>query len=296
MFFILLNIFINLSLAKTSLLVISDLNGSYGSTEYSKDVHRAVEFIVQEKPDLVISTGDMIAGQKSGLDYLAMWNAFHQTVTLPLTQNNIALAVTPGNHDASAYTTFSLERTIYQQQWLDYRPAIDMLDDMHYPLYYAFSKNNILFISLDATMTNALDNQQMQWLEKVLDRHQSYITKIIFGHMPLFPVAQNREADYLADKSLHALFKKYHISLYLSGHHHAFYPGVENSIHQVSQACLGGGARKLIGDHVVAKKSITRIEINQNGSIKVDAFLAPDFKHVLDQNSLPEKIGNLIRF
>ena len=44
--------------------VISDLNGSYGSTAYAKEVARAVERIIDLRPDLVISTGDMVAGQR----------------------------------------------------------------------------------------------------------------------------------------------------------------------------------------------------------------------------------------
>jgi len=42
--------------------VISDMNGSYGSTEYESTVDGAVRRIVALKPNLVISTGDMVAG------------------------------------------------------------------------------------------------------------------------------------------------------------------------------------------------------------------------------------------
>ncbi|MBL9057575.1 MAG: hypothetical protein JNJ84_15015, partial [Rhodobacteraceae bacterium] len=44
--------------------VISDLNGSYGSTDYGQPVSGAVARIIALKPDLVISTGDMVAGQR----------------------------------------------------------------------------------------------------------------------------------------------------------------------------------------------------------------------------------------
>ena len=45
-------------------VVISDLNGSYGSTSYSKRIPVAIQRIIALKPDLVISTGDMVAGQR----------------------------------------------------------------------------------------------------------------------------------------------------------------------------------------------------------------------------------------
>lgn len=46
------------------IVVISDINGSYGSTEYNPRVKQAVERIQDMQPDLVISAGDMVAGQK----------------------------------------------------------------------------------------------------------------------------------------------------------------------------------------------------------------------------------------
>ena len=97
--------------------VISDLNGSYGSTRYSPRVAAAVDRIIALAPDLVISTGDMVAGQRrpvlSEPEVRAMWEAFHAEVTEPLNRVGIPLVVTPGNHDASAYGGFEAERAIF---------------------------------------------------------------------------------------------------------------------------------------------------------------------------------------
>ena len=46
-------------------IVIADLNSSYGSTDYRADVHRAVDEIIARRPDVVLTTGDMVAGQRS---------------------------------------------------------------------------------------------------------------------------------------------------------------------------------------------------------------------------------------
>ena len=63
-------------------VVISDLNGSYGSTTYAPRVDEAVRAIMALKPDLVISTGDMVAGQRrphlSESEVRAMWDVFHR--------------------------------------------------------------------------------------------------------------------------------------------------------------------------------------------------------------------------
>ena len=97
--------------------VISDLNGSYGSTRYSARVAAAIERVIALEPDLVISTGDMVAGQRRPVlterEVRAMWAAFHAEVTEPLSRAGIPLAVTPGNHDASAYGGFEQERDLF---------------------------------------------------------------------------------------------------------------------------------------------------------------------------------------
>lgn len=66
--------------------VISDLNPSYGKTRYSPNVDAAITRIIALKPDLVISTGDMVAGQRPRHYFKrrqleAMWEAFHQHVS-----------------------------------------------------------------------------------------------------------------------------------------------------------------------------------------------------------------------
>ena len=48
----------------TCVVVVSDLNESYGSTRYSPEVDDAVRQTIELAPVLVISTGDMVAGQR----------------------------------------------------------------------------------------------------------------------------------------------------------------------------------------------------------------------------------------
>jgi len=135
--------------------VVSDLNGSYGSTRYDASVDAAVKRIVALRPDLVISTGDMVGGQRkphlSQPEVEAMWRSFHAHVSDPIAAAGIPLAATPGNHDGSAYAGFETERRIYAEQWGARKPALRYIDDAHYPFYYAFAAGDGLFISLDAT-------------------------------------------------------------------------------------------------------------------------------------------------
>jgi len=284
------------AIADVRVAVISDLNGSYGSTRYRGDVDRAVQRIISLQPDLVISTGDMIAGQRSspllGQSQLKrMWEAFHSRVTIPLQNHTLPLAVTPGNHDASAYGDFHREREIYVDTWRHHKPSLHFIDDAHYPLYYAFEMKNVLFVSLDATVNGRLSPRQKTWLKELFDDYaQRYPQKILFSHLPLWPVAQKRENGAMFDEELEEILQENSVSLYLSGHHHAYFPGYKDGIRYVSQACLGAGPRKLIGDNTVSPRSITLIGIPDEGMPKVQALGGKDFDQPIDIHSLPEKI------
>jgi hypothetical protein len=274
--------------------VISDLNGSYGSTRYESSVDRAIGRIVELKPDLVISTGDMVAGQRkphlSGAEVEAMWRAFHAHVSEPLAAAGIPLAVTPGNHDGSAYGGFETERRIYADQWGARKPALHFLDDAHYPFYYAFAAGDTLFVSIDATTVGHLPRQQMDWLRGLLAEHGGgYRQRVAFSHVPLWPFAQQRERDFIGDPDLERLLRQANVGLYLSGHHHAFYPGHKDGVHYVSQSCLGAGPRKLIGTPERSSRSLTLIEI-ENGKLRLTAFGEPDFTRPIDWKTLPQRI------
>ena len=220
------------------IFVISDLNSSYGSTTYAPEVKKAVEYIVNQKPDIVISTGDHVAGQKRGLNYQAMWDSFHQIVTSPLSDASIPFLPSPGNHDASNGSSFKLERKIYRNNFKNTPSSIHFVDKSDYPIKYAFSLQKTLFISLDATNVY-LDQKQIAWLENILKNRHLYESVILYGHVPLFPVAKNRENDYLRNSNLFHLVKKYEVTMWISGHHHAYYPGQKEGIKFYSLNCLG---------------------------------------------------------
>lgn len=282
--------------ASLRVAVISDLNGAYGSTRYESSVDRGIERILELKPDLVISTGDMVAGQRrphlSRREVEAMWGAFLTRVSDPLEAAGIPLAVTPGNHDGSAYRGFETERRIYAEQWTARKPGLNFLDDSHYPFYYAFAAGETLFIALDATIIGHLPRDQMRWLRDLLREHGGeYRQRVAFSHLPLWPFAQGREREFIGDPGLERLLQQANVALYLSGHHHVFYPGHKDGIHYVSQACLGAGPRKLVGATQRSPRSFTLIEID-DGELHLSAFQSPDFRRPVDWQTLPERIGS----
>ena len=277
-------------------VVISDLNGSYGSTSYSDRVSAAIDWIIAERPDLVISTGDMVAGQRkphlTQLEIRAMWAAFHATVSDPLKAAGIPLAVTPGNHDASAYPGFETERRIYSEEWRSRRPSVTFIDDTNYPFFYAFEIDGVQFASLDATTLGPLSGDQNDRLRFIFRENGTTIT---FSHLPLFPFAIGREREIIGDLALEALYQEIGVDLHLSGHHHAFWPGWKDGVAYVSQACLGGGPRSLVGTKGKSPHALTLITIDETGSISIEARVAPDYRRSLDIQTLPDRIGDLIR-
>jgi 3',5'-cyclic AMP phosphodiesterase CpdA len=281
--------------APLEVVVVSDLNGPYGQIGLHPRVRQAVARIIEAKPDLVISTGDMIAGQQPHpkLDERQlrdMWVEFHRTVTEPLAAAGIPLAITPGNHDASAYAAYAHERAAYARAWADRRPSLDFVDAANYPFRYAFRLGGTQFVALDATRTGPLSDEQRTWLETLLDAAPAGETTVLFGHLPVWPVARGRETEYLDDPALRRLLAEREVEVYLSGHHHAFYAGTHAGTLHVSQPCLGSGPRRLIGGDGVSPRGFSRVTIGADG-VAVSALQAPDYRAPIDLAALPASVA-----
>jgi predicted MPP superfamily phosphohydrolase len=303
------------SLQDLRIVVISDLNERYGDTYHRETVHSAVARILQLEPDIVLVTGDMVAGQRAGLDYGAMWSAFHEAVSDPLSA--IPIAVAPGNHDASALSRYEEERAIYVETWrqrrpLDSYPGLQMVDGADYPLRYAFTLGPVLFIALDATHRSALEHRdQLDWLADRLRRvdRDRYPVVVLFAHFPLYPFAQDRERDYLlSDSAVRArvedLLAEHDVTLFLSGHHHSYYPGRRpdaglERLRLVGLGCLGGGPRALIGEEREidtddpTERSFVVIDVDDGEIVSLEAYRGPEFGPAdrIDRADLPPRIG-----
>ena len=115
-----------------------------------------------------------------------MRRAFHHAVTEPLAAAHIPFAVTPGNHDASAYDEFARERQTYGLQWANRTEGLEFVDRADYPYRYAFAVGRALFISLDGTRIGEFDPLQRTWLRELLrERGPEYQWRIVFSHVPM---------------------------------------------------------------------------------------------------------------
>lgn len=274
--------------------VISDLNSSYGSTDYRSGVYDAIQEIIRRRPDIVISAGDMVAGQRHGLDYRAMWQAFHHAVTRPLEQAGIPLLVTAGNHDGPRTPRYAYQREIYIDEWTQHRPKVSFVDDTHYPEFYSVAMGPVLFLAVDSSTVGALGKEQMQWLEEQLKHGQDFPVKIVFGHVPMWAVSRGREREIIGDDALEAMLERYGVDAFIAGHDHAYYPGVRGTIRYVSAPALGTGPRHLLAPRRNrSPRGFMEFYAGVNGGIyDLESWKVPDFTEIDARETLPPKVGS----
>lgn len=294
--------------------VVSDMNQGYGDLNYTPALKAAIAHIRQNGVSLVLSTGDMASGQKHGLNYAAMWNSFHNVTTRQLGQSAIPFLPSPGNHDASAEPSYANERQQYVTSWGQFplerfnggRAPEDQVQFLpgvaqNYPLNYAVTMGPALFIALDATVGGRLINNQMDWLESVLQRSGAYTVKMVFGHFPLFPITFDRANDYLAAGNpafatrMETMLERYQVDYFLSGHHHAYFPGRRTgSTRFVSVPLLGTGTRYLLTkDRTETKRSVQGflyLDFDAAGNHSLNALKAPSMTEYATA-SLPPAIS-----
>ncbi len=259
------------------LVVISDLNGAYGSTDYEPEVDKAIALLPVWQPDLVVCSGDMVAGQKSTLSenqLKAMWQAFDEHVAAPLRQANIPFGFTIGNHDASGARNsagnflFERERTIAANYWNEptHDPGIEFVERYEFPFYYSFKFNDIFFLVWDGSSATIPQNK-LDWVEQALEspEAQSAKLKILLGHLPLYAIAEgrNKPGEVMANADqLRAMLERHQVHTYISGHQHAYYPGHKGKLQLLHTGILGSGPRVFIGSKLPPQKALTVMDIN----------------------------------
>ncbi len=250
------------------ILVISDLNSSYGSTSYSEEVTSVIGQLDSIRPDIILCAGDMVAGQKKSLtedQVQAMWAGFEKNILVPVNRLQIPFGFTVGNHDASP--SFKLDRTLAENFWKERagQTNLEFVDSTHYPFYYSYRKDHVFFISWDAAGSQ-VPSEVYAWMGKQLKSKAARKAglRILLGHLPLYPIVEgkNRPGEIIAsaDAAL-AFMKNNHIDLYISGHQHAYFPAKKNGVRLLNAGAVGDGPRKLIGHPADPRKAFTIFEV-----------------------------------
>jgi hypothetical protein len=255
-------------------VVVSDLNSSYGSTEYEPQVHQAVRLIRELwRPDLVLAAGDLIAGQRPSLPderVRAMWSAFDSVVAAPLREAGIPFGFTVGNHDASAHPAHRRDRALAVEHWRSpaRHPGVAFVDSTHFPLYYTFRQGGLFVLVWDASAAGtAADPALLEWVRRQLASEPARTARhrLVLGHLPLYPVAEgrNRPGEVLQEPdSLRALLERHGVGSYVSGHHHAYYPGRRGALELLHAGALGQGPRPLLGSGRPPVQTVTLLDFH----------------------------------
>lgn len=278
--------------------VISDLNSSYGSTEYHADVYATLKELDSIKPDIILCGGDMIAGQKASIteeQTKAMWTSFDKIILKPIQQMKIPFGFTVGNHDASP--SYPQDRKLSKEFWLCQQQhlGLNFVDQTNFPFYFSYQQNDIFFISWDAAGSK-VNTEVFDWMKKQLQSKTAKKAKlrILLGHLPLYAIvtSKNKAGEVLADNENTAtFFKQNGIDLYISGHQHAYYPAFTDNLRLLNLGCIGEGPRPLLGDSKPATRAYTIIEIpekhTKNFSYKT---YIPNIKKSIELTHLPDSV------
>ena len=254
--------------------VISDLNGSYGTIGYGRPVLDAVAMIIAKKPDLVIVSGDMVAGQRRSpklttAELQQMWAGFERDVAGPLRAASIPVVAVAGNHDASAYPGYQAERSAFKAASASWKPELPFLDDREWPFVFATKIDDVLVIGLDVTVPGLPAPPQLDWLRDMLARQKGKNRAIlVVGHLPYAAITQGREGDIIGDPAFQDVLQTGDVTAYLSGHHHAFAVTTRGDVRHIAQGALGSGPRKRIGETTRAPQSFTWLVISDTGDIE----------------------------
>lgn len=269
-------------------VVMSDFNGPYGSTTYRAEVHALVRLVVEVlRPELVISAGDLVAGQRRGLtdeQLEAMWAGFHDAVVRPLREAGIPFLPAAGNHDASGYPAFASEREKYARVWQreGFRPAVQPVEvaGHAYPLAYGVVFKAVGVVVLDVTTVERLAEGKLDWVETMVGRlREAGASDIVASsHVPPYPVTVGRERETIAapdDDRMVELLARLRVRVWFTGHHHGYFkgrrPGAWGGLHLVSVNACGDGPRRLIGTETPQPQSLVVMDVEDGRIARVFA-------------------------
>jgi len=285
------------------LAVISDLNGAYGATDYDPEVDKAIALMPFWSPDLVLCSGDMIAGQDPTLsaeEIRAMWAAFDDHVAAPLRQAQLPYGFTIGNHDASGARgaednfLFQQERDLATEYWNNpaHASGLQFSDRHQFPFFYSFTMKDVFVLAWDGS-SSAIAPEDLTWVEQTLASPEAQNAKlrILLSHLPLYAVAVGRDSPgEVMDNAneLRAMLERHDVHTYISGHQHAYYPGHRGAIQLLHTGILGSGPRPLLAGNAPLEKTITIIDITFDSS-EVTVYTTYDMQTLeqIDSTQLP---------
>ena len=277
--------------------LISDLNSSYGSTTYIPTVHQGLSHLLALHPDLVVCAGDMVAGQKRGLNATQldrMWDGFARDVLQPVRAQGVPFLPAIGNHDGSP--GFTADRLAAARFWQARRQGLGLqfVDSGGFPFHYSVAKNNVFWLVWDAS-SSRIPADQLRWARQQLASPQARNARLrlVVGHLPLFGLSQGRDrpGEVLHEAAaIQTLLEQGQVQAYISGHQHAWFPARSGNLDLIQLGALGSGPRRLLNSSRPARQSFTTLDLNwAAGTLRETSYAAKSGRPLAWQ-SLPAQL------
>ena len=183
---------------------------------------RIVAEIERLQPEFVMNVGDMIEGYTEDKDVLLREWQEYDSIVAPL---SMPLYYTPGNHDITTDGMLKMYRKFAGEP------------------YYSFDHRGLHFIILDNSRWEAseeLPGKQIKWLIDDFEKNREAARTLVFFHKPFW----NESIALGKPDTLHSLFVTYGVDAVFTGHYHAYFSAMYDSIKYTSIGSSGGDASK----------------------------------------------------
>jgi len=182
----------------------------------------------------------------------------------------------------------------------EHDPGVAWVDGSGFPVRQTFVAGPLFVLSWDASNAHTgEDAEAMAWVRAQLSSPEARAARwrFVLGHLPLYAVAvgRDRPGEVLErPDSLRRALSRLGVDMYVSGHHHAFYPGRRGDLVLLHAGALGQGARALIGHDAPPVQTMTVLDMDvASGEIRWTTYAFDRDgaePRVLDERDLPERI------
>ncbi|MEO0771233.1 MAG: metallophosphoesterase, partial [Cyanobacteria bacterium J06649_4] len=189
-----------------------------------------------------------------------------------------------------------LDRQATTKFWEGHQSDTDLsfIEASGFPYYYSFKQNDIFYLIWDASSAN-VPPEQVAWADRAhaSAEAQSAKLRIAMGHLPLYAVSQRRDraGEYLnqADE-LRTVLERHNVHTYISGHHHAYFPGKAGNLNTLHCGALGSGPKSLLNTTTAAFQTLTILDIFLDRAETVYTTYNMNTKEVVNPDALPRLI------
>lgn len=125
--------------------------------------------------------------------------------------------------------------------------GLELYHEIFGPDDYAFPIKQNYFIVLNDAAQEGLRGEQFRWLEGELQKSQTYKTRLVFLHIPLYDPRDGEKPHSLKPEEaaqLLAMFKKYKVTHVFAAHIHHYYAGAWEGL---PYTITGGAGAPLYG-------------------------------------------------